>query len=211
MPKRPMQVAALVLAAAICGGCGAGRPYHYYWLDATTVPATSQHTTTYQTRLLVAHVGTPQLYRDDRLVYGSGEEQLGVYEYERWAEMPSDMMQDALMNSLRTTGEFRSVTRTGSSAKGDYILRSRLYALYCVDRPQIVARFSMQVELFDVKAGVVVWNDSYSHDEPVDGKSVPNVVAAMDRNVRAGMQHFTTDLVQHFANHPPQDAAAAQK
>jgi ABC-type uncharacterized transport system auxiliary subunit len=207
MPKRRLYlIAAVIFAVGVLGACGAGRPYHYYWLDATTAPQTATQTPPYQIKLLVGHPYTPQLYRDDRLVYGSGEEQLGVYEYERWAEMPADMIQEALVNSLRKTGQFRSVTRTGSSAHGDYIARSRLYAMYGVDQPQLVARFSMDLELFDTKTGTTVWSAPYSHDEPVDGKSVPNLVAAMDRNVRAGMQQLTAGLMQYFASHPPETA-----
>lgn len=206
LKRRMLLVAEVVLVAGICAGCAAGRPYHYYWLDATTAPEPTTQTPPYQIKLLVAHVGTPQLYRDDRLVYGSGQEQLGVYEYERWAEMPADMIQDALVNSVRATGQFRSVTRTGSSAHGDYILRSRLYAMYGVDQPELVARFSIAVELFDTKSGTTVWSLPYSHDEHVDGKTVPNLVAAMDRNVKAGMQQLMAGLTQYFASHPPETA-----
>ncbi len=37
------------------------------------------------------------------------------------------------------------------------------------------------------KSGETVWSDRYSHDEPVNGKTVADVVEAMDRDVRAGM------------------------
>jgi len=204
LTRRIPLFAAIVVIVGVCGGCSAGRPYHYYWLDATTAPQAATQAPPYQIKLLVAHVYTPQLYRDDRLVYGSGEEQLGAYEYERWAEMPADMIQEALVNSLRRTGQFRSVTRTGSSAHGDYIVRSRLYAMYGVDQPQLVARFSLELELFDTKTGTTVWSAPYSHDEPVDGKTVSNLVAAMDRNVRAGMQQLTAGVTQYFASHPPE-------
>ena len=55
-------------------------------------------------RLLVARITASHLYRDDRLVYGSGPVQLGTYEYERWAEPPADMIQDMLISSLARDG-----------------------------------------------------------------------------------------------------------
>jgi ABC-type uncharacterized transport system auxiliary subunit len=212
MQKRRMQlVAAVALIAGICSGCSAGRPYHYYWLEMPAAPATATQASASHIKLVVARVMTPHLYRDDRLVYGSGDVQLGTYEYERWAEMPADMVQDALISSLRATGQYRSVTRTGSAARGDYVLRSQLFALYGEDRPNTVARFSMQVELFEPKTGMTLWNDSYAHDEPLGSKNVDGLVEALNKNVRAGMQHFTSDLGQYFAEHPPQDAAGTQK
>jgi ABC-type uncharacterized transport system auxiliary subunit len=197
------QVALVILLAGFSAGCGASRPYKYYVLDVNP-PAPAAQPTPYPVRLVVGRVSARELYRDSRIVYGSGDVQLGAYEYERWAEMPAEMLQQALISSLRASGQYRSVTGIGSSARGDYILRSQLFSLYGVDKPNVVARFSMQIDLFDPKSGETVWTDKYSHDEPVDGRTVANVVEAMDRDVQAGMNQFTTNLGQYFAAHPPQ-------
>jgi ABC-type uncharacterized transport system auxiliary subunit len=122
--------------------------------------------------------------------------------------MPSDMIQQALISALRGTGQYRSVTPIGSSSRGDYVVRSQLYALYEVDQPQLAGRFSIQVELFDQKNGTTVWSDTYTHDESVEGKSVGDVVEALNRNVRTGMQQLAGRLGQYFASHPPQQPAA---
>jgi len=44
---------------------------------------------------------TSHLYREDRIVYGNGAEQLGTYEYQRWAEPPTEMIQEVLLRELR--------------------------------------------------------------------------------------------------------------
>lgn len=209
MLMRRMQLAALaVMLAAILAGCGSARPTKYYILDTGTAPSPSTSTTApIPVTLLVARVMSSHLYRDDRLVYGSGTFQLGTYSDQRWAQTPADMVQDALANSLRSTGQYRSVLRLGSGVRGDYTVRSTLYALYEVDQPSLVARFSMRVELFDPKTSSTVWTGNYSHDEPVNGKTVAAVVEAMDKNVRAGMQQFTSGIGQYLAEHPPQPAA----
>lgn len=206
LKHRIAQIALVALLVGISAGCGASRPYKYYQLDVSA-PAPAQ-ASPYPITILVGRVATPQLYRDSRIVYGSGPVQLGTYEYNRWSEMPSDMIQQALISALRGTGQYRSVTAVGSASRGDFLLRSQLYSLYEVDQPQVVGRFSMQVELFDSKSGATVWSDTYSHDEPVEGKSVGDVVEAINRNVRAGMQQLTTHLGQYFAAHPPQPPAA---
>lgn len=208
MLMRRLKLAALaVLLATVAAGCGSARPVKYYVLDTGTAPSPSTSTTApIPVTLLVARVMTSHLYRDDRLVFGSGNFQLGTYTDHRWAATPADMVQEALVNSLRSTGQYRSVLRLGSGTKGDFTVRSTLYALYEVDQPSLVARFSMRVELFDPKAGTTVWIGSYSHDEPVNGKNVPAVIEAMDHNVRAGMQQFTSGIAQYFAEHPPEAA-----
>jgi ABC-type uncharacterized transport system auxiliary subunit len=204
-------MASIAAAALVCAiglltaGCGASRPVKYYVLDPgdthAAAPATAPR---YPITLLVARLGASHLYRDDRLVYGSGPVQLGTYEYHRWAEPPIEMVQDTIVATLRTSGLYRSVSPIGSSLRGEYILRGHLDSLDEIDKPQIAARFSLELELFDPRAGTAVWTSSYSHDEPANGKTVPDVVEALDRNVRTGIQQLTANLAQYFAEHPPQ-------
>ncbi|HXW56119.1 MAG TPA: ABC-type transport auxiliary lipoprotein family protein [Candidatus Cybelea sp.] len=179
---------------------------NYYVLDSGAPqvakgPATSAQ---FPVTLVVGRIVTTHLYRDDRLVYGSGPVELGTYEYQRWAEPPAEMIEDILVASLRATGQYRSVSRIASALRPDYILRGRLIGLYEVDKPKMAARFSLDLELFDPKSATTVWSDSYSNDEPVDGKKVANVVEALDKNVRAGMQQLTANLAQYFTSHSPQ-------
>jgi ABC-type uncharacterized transport system auxiliary subunit len=205
---RRIQEAALVFViAGICSACGAARPVKYYVLDSGPAPVNASSAPLPIT-LLVARITAPLLYRDDRLVYGSGSVRLGTYEYERWAESPAEMVQDMLVSSLRSTGQYRSVARISSSFRGDYIVRGHLYALDEVDQPALAGRFSLEVELFDPKSGTTIWTDSYSHDEPVAGKAVTDVVEALDKNVRAGLQQLTANLGQYLASHPPHPTGA---
>lgn len=187
--------------------CGASRPVKYYVLDANMPPAASAQPL--PVTLLVGRIATTQLYRADRLVYGSGPVMLGTYEYERWAESPADMVQDILIISLRASGRYRSVTRMSSSVRADYIVRGRLFSLYDVEnKSQILARFSMQLDLFDPKSGMTVWSDNYSHDEPVSGKKVPDVVEALDKAVGAGVQQLTSNMSEYVAAHLPAQSPA---
>jgi ABC-type uncharacterized transport system auxiliary subunit len=207
---RAQRVSAVSLLCAVVAllttGCGASRPVKYYVLDPGNTPttATSAAPARFPITLLVARLASSHLYRDDRLVYGSGPVQLGTYEYQRWAEPPIEMVQDSLISALRATGQYRSVYAIGSNLRGQYIVRGRLDALDEVDKPAISARFSIVLELFDPRAGATVWTGSYSHEEPVTGKTVPDVIEALDRNVRTGVQQLTASLGQYFASNLPQ-------
>jgi ABC-type uncharacterized transport system auxiliary subunit len=191
------------LLVGVCCGCGASRPMKYYALDAGPAPAAPAGAQ-FPVVLLVSRVSSSHLYRDDRLVFGADAVQLGTYEYQRWAASPVDMVEDILVSSLRLTGRYRSVSAVGSNLRGDYILRSHLIALDEVDKPKLMARFSIQLELQDARAQATLWTDSYFHDEPVTGKKVSDVVEALDRNVRTGMQQLTANLGEYFTAHPPQ-------
>jgi ABC-type uncharacterized transport system auxiliary subunit len=206
LTRRIQQAALVILIAASAAGCGGSRPVKYYVLDAGPAPAVSA-APQIPVNLLVSRVSAAHLYRDDRLVYGSNDVQLGTYEYERWAEPPAGMMEDLVIKTLRATGSYRSVSRIASNLRGDYIVRGQLFALDEVQSPGLSARFSFQMELYDPKSGTTVWSSSYTHDEPVNGKKVSDVVEAMDRDVRAGVTQLIGELGQYFASHPPQAAA----
>lgn len=206
--KRRIRYASTVAGIALLlSACGGSRPVKYYVLDVAPASAPAASAQPLPVTLLVGRIATTQLYRADRLVFGSGPVELGTYEYERWAESPADMIQDVLIVSLRASGQYRSVSRMTSSTRADYIVRGRLFGLYEVDKPQLAGRFSLQIELFDPKTGMNVWSDNYSHDEPVSGKKVPDVVEALDKAVRVGIQQLTTNMGEYISTHLPATAA----
>jgi ABC-type uncharacterized transport system auxiliary subunit len=197
----------MIVASFLLAACGAPRAIKYYVIDLPPAPAPAA-TAPLPITLLVGRVTASHLYHDDRLVYGSGPVQLGTYEYDRWAEAPADMVQDLLISTLRSTGQYAAVGRVSSNVRGDYVLRGHLIQMYGVDQPTQVARFSLQLELYDPQGRATVWNQTYTHDEPVQGKTVSSIVEAMDRNVRTGLQQLSAGLSQYFAAHPPQGPAA---
>ncbi len=205
----------LTLPVIVQFGCGAARPSKYYQLDAPAPAATSPDPLPIS--LLVGRISSSRLFHDDRIIYETSPLELGMYEYHRWAEPPSDMVQGMLVQALRASGQYRSVDRMGSSARGDYILRGRLLALQEVDHPNIVGRVSFDLELFSVKTGTTVWTQSYSHDEPVTATetkknkkadvNVGAVVEALNRDLQQGVQQLTADLGKYLASRPAQQAA----
>jgi ABC-type uncharacterized transport system auxiliary subunit len=200
----------VVLLLLLTAGCGATRPVKYYQLQVPqSAPAAAANPLPIS--LLLGRVTAPRLYRGDRIVYSLGPQQMGTYEYHRWVEPPDSMVETALVDLLRASGQYSSVQRVSSNAHGDYILRGHLISLEEVDKPSLAARFAMNLELFYPKTGTTVWSQSYSQDEPVtSGNSkkkkvdVADVVSALNRNVQQGLLQLTTSLGQYFANHPAQ-------
>lgn len=87
-----------------------------------------------------------------------------------------------------------------SNSHGDYILYGRLYDFKEVSGSPLMARLSMDLELRETKTGATVWTHYYSHDEPVNGKDVSAVVAALDRNAQRGMGEVKSSLEQFFSS-----------
>src|SRR5258708_7288763 len=87
-------LATVAIIAAWLGGCvPAARPAKYYQLTVASDAGVVENEDAVPVRLLVGGLMTSHLYREDRIVYGNGPEQLGTYEYQRWAEPPTEMIQ----------------------------------------------------------------------------------------------------------------------
>jgi len=197
--------ALIIVVALMVGslnGCGATRPSKYYQLTVPSDAEAVEKTDAVPVTLLLGALMTSHLYREDRIVYGNGPEQLGTYEYQRWAEPPAEMIQEVLLRELRASGRYRAVYYRRSNVRGDFALRGRLYDFKEVTGGQMSARVTLELEMRDLKNGATVWTHYYTHDEPTSGKDVPAVVAALDKNVQRGVKEVVESLDRYFASHP---------
>jgi ABC-type uncharacterized transport system auxiliary subunit len=195
-------VIAFTLLIGFLAGCGSARPSKYYQLTFPPSAASVEKADAVPVTLLLGGVATSHLYREDRIVYGNGQEQLGTYEFERWAEPPAEMIQDVLLRQLRASGRYRAVHYRRSNMKGDFAIRGHLYDFKEVSGSQLSGRVTLELEMRDINTGGTVWTHYYTHDEPVSGKDVSAVVAALDRNVQRAVAEVVAGLDQYFASHP---------
>src|ERR1700730_9980882 len=189
----------LILYLGILNGCGAGRPSEFYQVTVPSEKASAADPAPYHVTLVVGPITTSDLYRDDHIVYTASGEVIGTYEYRRWAEPPTEMINDVLVRELQRAGHYEHVYALASDVHGDYVLRGRLYDFREVDKNELSACVAFDFELRDSRTGTTVWNHSYSHDEPVNEKDVSAVVAAMDRNVRSGLSEVLEGLDKYFS------------
>lgn len=201
--KKSIAFGALAGTAILTVSCGAARPSKYYALTPPSGSTTSTPGDAMGPSLLLGPMMTSHLYREDRIVYSSDHQQMGTYETERWAEPPVEMMQNILLRKLRSTGRCKDVNTLRSGARGDYLLRGRLYDFKEVSGKNFVARLSFDLEMHDTKTNATVWTFSYNYDEPVGAKNISSVVAALDRNVQRAAGEVTNALDQYFSAHPP--------
>jgi ABC-type uncharacterized transport system auxiliary subunit len=196
-------LAILALAAGLAAGCGAARPSKYYQLTVPGDSAPAANANPVPVTLLIGRLTGPALYREDEIVYSSGGEGMGTYEYHRWAEPPTEMVAEIMLRQLRASGHYRGVYTLRSDIHGDFVLHGRLYDFKEVSGSSEVARVTMELELRNVKTATSVWTHFYSHDEPTAGKNVDAIVAGLDKNVQQGIAECLASLDQYFAEHPP--------
>jgi ABC-type uncharacterized transport system auxiliary subunit len=161
--------------------------------------------------LAIGPMVASHLYREDRIVFSAGPQQMGTYEFQRWTEPPAEMIQEVLLRQLRASNLYREVFTQRSASHADYVLRGRLYDFKEVSGSPLQARVTVEFELKDMKSGATVWSHYYNHDEPVNGKDVPAMVAALDRNVQRGVGEVKASLEQFFSSLPPSNNSATDR
>ena len=201
----------LAICALLAAGCGAARPSKYYQLTVPGDMSSSTEPAAYAVTLLLGSLTSSHLYREEHIVYSSAGESMGTYEYQRWSEPPTEMIQEVLFRELRVSGRFREVNALRSNARGDFVLHGHLYDFKEISGNPLLARVAIEYEMRDTKSGNTVWSHYYSHDEPVNGKEVTSVVAALDHNVQGIMAQVRAGLEQYFSAHPPVAATTPQQ
>ena len=198
MIRKSVVVAALLFA----GGCAPHR-IQYYQISTNFKQAAPAETGPV---LLVGRIATPLALQDGRIRYLAGSNEVGAYEYHRWTDPPGIMVKDSLIHVFRASGKFKSVQEASSSAEGDYNLRGKLLEFSEVDVSGIATRVSLDLELREVKSGRLVWNETLTHDDPVQAtKKVADVVQSFDRNLQTVLANAASDIGTYITAHPRPD------
>jgi ABC-type uncharacterized transport system auxiliary subunit len=201
MRQRIRLALAAVAVAALCS-CLGGRPIQYFTVSFPPAPQPAAHA--FPVALVVGRISAPEILEDQPIVYRSGRNEIGTYQYHQWAEPPAQMIKTALIRRLRASGQYQSVTRLGGSTHGDFVLRGRLYDFEEVDSGgTITAKITMDFELIDRATYKPVWSHFYSRAEPVQGKDISAVVAGLDNNLQQGLAQVESGINTYFASHLP--------
>jgi ABC-type uncharacterized transport system auxiliary subunit len=197
------KAAAAVLAtlALIICGCGAVPQSKYYELQVPRETNSAAAPGAFPVTLLVGPLKASHFYREDRLVYATDTEQMGTYQMQRWAAPPTEMLRDLLWRTLRASHRYDGVHLLTSSSHGDFILEGNLYDFKEVSGANLLARVNLELELREMKSGAIVWTHECDHDEPVSGKEVSAVVAALDQNAQHCVANAAASLSEYFTAH----------
>ncbi|MBI3666867.1 MAG: membrane integrity-associated transporter subunit PqiC [Acidobacteria bacterium] len=202
--------AGLILGAA---GCGGSIPKtHYYVLDFPAAAPQPRDPAPYTAAVMPFRA--PGQLEQDRILYRPTPQEVGFYEYHRWADRPSSMLTSALVNRLRAQGVFRAVSLFDGRTKPDYLIRGRVERLDEVDSSGGVSvRVELLAELVEGKTGRTVWSGAGSHTGALTAGEVSAVVAEMGRGAEACLAEITAGL-ENFVKAlpaPPAPASAVSR
>lgn len=189
-----MGVCALTLLIASCGG---GRRPHYYALEIPQAPDRTLSGPRFPGTVAVCRFETPSYLRQGRIVYRETPEEVGFYEYHRWAAEPSETVTTALIDALRSSRLSSFVKRCDGHNQQDYLLVGRLERLEEIDYGGPVrVEAKMSAEVVNVRTGATEWTGDALATLNVENRNVDSVVRAMNRAVQNSIDQLVANLDQ---------------
>jgi ABC-type uncharacterized transport system auxiliary subunit len=180
--KKHLKVAGLALATLIVlAGCGGAVKYpNYYALHVPPPPDPPVPENVHAT-LAIREFRSPVYLRQGAIVYKTSPDQIGFYNYNRWAVDPREFLTNAVADRLRASGNFSQVKVYDGRPDFDYVLSGRLEELEEIDyEGGIKVQVAISAQMVSVATGATVWTNSVSEVGTVSQRDVPAVVSAMN-------------------------------
>jgi ABC-type uncharacterized transport system auxiliary subunit len=176
-------------------GCGGKIRYPNYYVLSLPAPPEPTHTAPIPGSVGVRVFSSPGFLTGSAIAFRQSPEQVGFYDYHRWAEDPRRAVTAAVVRELQARAIFQSVDLFDGRSSPTCILTGRLDHLEEVDdRSAVSIEVSLSAKLTEVATGKVLWQGSAAQTTKVDQRSVPGVVAEMSRDVSIAVGRLVSSM-----------------
>jgi ABC-type uncharacterized transport system auxiliary subunit len=181
MKKLPVALALILTLLPTLSSCGRVRYPAYYTLNLPALPdPTAQETV--RTSIAVREFQSPGYLRQGPIVYRTTPEEIGFYEYHRWAADPRTLVTSAVIDHLRASGQFSGVSMYNGRPDINYVFSGKLEKLEEVDYESgVKVEVAISAQITKVATGATVWSNAVSETGSVSQRNVPGVVSQMNR------------------------------
>src|SRR5215472_7195148 len=179
MKMHAMAVLLSLTALITLAGCGgAVKSSNYYTLRLPPPPPDPPVQEGIHASLAVREFRSPTYLHQGAIVYKPSPEQIGFYNYHRWAVDPREFVTNAVTDRLRASGNFTQVKLYDGRSDVDYVLSGRLEKLEEIDYDGgVKVEVALSAQMVRLSTGATVWTNSVSEVGQVDKRDVPAVVS----------------------------------
>jgi ABC-type uncharacterized transport system auxiliary subunit len=193
MKKRRMAICFVLATLIILVGCGGAAKYPNYYTLHIQPPVDPPAQEGVRTSLAVREFRSPAYLRQGAIVYKTSPEQIGFYNYHRWAVDPREFLTNAVADHLRASGNFTQVKLYDGRSDIDYVLSGRLEKLEELDyEGGVKVEVAISAQMVNLANGATVWSNAVSEIGTVDKRDVPTVVAEMNRTMDRAIEKLLT-------------------
>ncbi len=197
-------IISLAVSTVLVGCVGRVRYPTYYTINVPPAPDPPAAAGV-RASVAIREFRSPVYLRQGPLVYRTSPEQIGFYDYHRWATDPRDLVTSAIADRLRASGNFADVTVYDGRSHADYIITGRLEKLEELDyEGGVKVEVALSAQMTDIHTGTTVWANSASDIENVAQRNVPAIVSEMSYT----MDRTIEKLLSSIPSPAPQQAVS---
>ena len=190
-----MKNAIWVLMLVLCGCGGKIRYPRYYALEIHPPAPRSENGVRFPGVLAVRRFEAPAYLRRGGIVYRRTPEEIGFYDYHRWAENPGDAVTTAVIDALRSARLFSAVKRYDGQDRQGYLMSGRLERLDEIDYGDSVrVDVRISAELTSLRESATLWTGEADASLGIEGHDVNDVVMAMNHALQKSVDHMLANL-----------------
>jgi len=197
---KTLGVACACVLALTMAGCGGKILYpHYYALEIPASPRPAAGNVRRSVTVAVRRFEMSPYLRERRIAYRPGPQEIGYYDYHRWAADPASTVTAAMIDSLRSAQLFSFVKAYDEQGKQDYLMSGRLERLEEIDYGDGVrAEARLSADLIDLRSGATVWTGDAAETLGVETRNVSSVVVQMSQALQKSIDRLVASLDQQL-------------
>jgi len=191
------RTAIFALTLLIAGCSGAIRQPTYYSLALAPQVDSVRDPLPHPVTVAVMPFESPAYLRQGRIVYRERPDEIGFYEYHRWATDPGSMVTTAVVRSLQSDRLLSYVGPLDNPDRAEYLVTGRLERLDEIDFGDgVTVEATVSAELINLRTGLVEWAGHATHASRVDHREVYSVVSQMSQAVDSCLDQLVSSIAQ---------------
>ena len=193
-------LAALLALVSSCSILPAPETLAIYQLPPPSIAPAAQ-TDQLPQRPLTLHISKPDSGRmtdTQRVLILQPDNRISAYKGARWSDSPPALLRNQLTSAFRADGRLSVVSDTNVNLRRDLELSGELYSFhveYVGGRPAAVIRF--HAVLAQPTRNRVITSRGFETRQPVEGKGMPEIVAAFGKGADTVARQIIDWTIQH--------------
>jgi len=192
-------LAVAFMGALVLAGCGSVRYPTTYVLNFPPPVPQAAPSNGVLGPVAIREFDCPEYLCEGRIVYRPSPEEVGFYEFHRWAMNPRQVITEYVVEGLRAQSLFKSVSVHERGSEAAYMLSGNIERLEEVDQGRDVGVVcTISAQLLDTRTRSVVWSHTASETVHVEKRDIRGVVGSLSAAARTAADRLLKSMTEEL-------------